>query len=492
MNEDTTDLGTGAGDASRLLGLEGLVVVAVSRREDGSRLVEVVTAPDAQEAAAACPGCAVVSVQAKEWVITRPRDVRLGAERLDLRWRKRRWYCREKRCQIRAFTECLPSVGHRSRLTSRLRAQAGDLVVDGVCSSVSAAARSCGLSWPVVMDSVREQADRAGLLEGPADAVSVLGMDEVRRGRPRWRPPSTQDIAPTSAGVPETVPSEPVTDAGPTPQRGDECSRARTLADRWHVGFTDITGGAGMLAQIEGRTSDDVAYWLATQTPAWRHRIQFVAIDMCTIFVSAIRRYLPAAQIIVDRFHVVKLATDTVTEVRRRITMTRRGRRGRKNDPEWAIRNLLGRNRENLSPKAFAKIWNTLVELGNDGVTILKAWIAKDLLRQVLALTPSGPPDSGHAVPDRSRISQRLTKFYTWCADANIPELDRLATTIDTWWDGIHNAITSGHSNAASEGYNRVVKLDARNAYGYRNPDNQRLRTRCATTRRKRGCLNPG
>ncbi|HEY6797113.1 MAG TPA: transposase, partial [Kineosporiaceae bacterium] len=51
--------------------------------------------------------------------------------------------------------------------------------------------------------------------------------------------------------------------------------------------------------------------------------------------------------------------------------------------------------------------------------------------------------------------------------------------------------IRTGITNAASEGYNRVVKLDARNAYGYRNPANQRLRTRCAITRRARGCLNP-
>jgi hypothetical protein len=33
--------------------------------------------------------------------------------------------------------------------------------------------------------------------------------------------------------------------------------------------------------------------------------------------------------------------------------------------------------------------------------------------------------------------------------------------------------------------------LTARNAYGFRNPANQRLRVRCATTRRARGHLKP-
>ncbi|WP_157878709.1 transposase [Streptomyces sp. CT34] len=45
------------------------------------------------------------------------------------------------------------------------------------------------------------------------------------------------------------------------------------------------------------------------------------------------------------------------------------------------------------------------------------------------------------------------------------------------------------HSNAKSEGVNRVIKLVARNAFGFRNADNQRLRTHCVTTHRARGHL---
>ena len=117
------------------------------------------------------------------------------------------------------------------------------------------------------------------------------------------------------------------------------------------------------------------------------------------------------------------------------------------------------------------------------GLTILTTWIAKEELRRLLALAGTGA--------DRSVISHRLYRFYTWCADAAVPELERLARTIQTWWSAIEAFLHTKITNAASEGYNRVVKLDARNAYGYRNPENQRLRTRCATTRRARECLNP-
>ncbi len=488
-----------------LLDLDGIAVERVERLADGSRVAWVVTA---DAAAAACPACGVFSRRSKGVVNTGPRDLPCGSGGLRLVWVKRRWYCREPVCERGSFTESCPAVPARARVTTRLRAEAGDRVVDGTCATVVASARQVGLSWPTVMDAVRVQA--GGLSGGPVAPVEVLGIDEVRRGRPRWRPagepsdaappapspapgPVSRDPAAPPPPPPPSPPSEPdlagpagggpgvPRPAGPVPR---ETAKARVLADRWHVGFTDIGGGHGMLGQVEGRTGDDVAYWLASQPAAWRDRVRYVAIDMCTVFVAAVRRYLPHATLVVDHFHVVKLAGDAVAEVRRRITTTTRGRRGRHSDPEWKVRNLLRRNREDLTPTAFTKLWNTLVELGEPGVIILSAWIGKEELRSLLALAGTHP--------DRTTIAHRLTRFYTWCADAGIPELERLATTISTWWPSIETFLQTRITNAASEGYNRVVKLDAHNAYGYRNPANQRLRTRCATTRRTRGCLNPG
>ena len=90
---------------------------------------------------------------------------------------------------------------------------------------------------------------------------------------------------------------------------------------------------------------------------------------------------------------------------------------------------------------------------------------------------------------ERQRVGHARWKFLAWCADCDIPEVRTLAATVDRWWPEIAAFINTGHSNAKSEGINRVIKLVARNAFGFRNADSQRLRTRCVTTRRARGHL---
>jgi len=71
-------------------------------------------------------------------------------------------------------------------------------------------------------------------------------------------------------------------------------------------------------------------------------------------------------------------------------------------------------------------------------------------------------------------------------AATDAPEAQRLAATVETWWPAIENGLVTGYSNARSEGYNRLAKHVGRDAFGVRNPDNQRRRIRWACTRQHR------
>jgi transposase len=378
-------------------------------------------------------------------VLTRPRDVRRAGDPVGLRWVKRRWKCPEEGCDRKTFTERLPQVPPRCRITARLREQAGREVEERGITPAEAA-RHAGVSWPVAHDAFAAAA--APVLDQPAAPVAHLGIDEHRRGRPRWR-------------------------------RDEVTGEYVQLADRWHTCFYDLSGEQGMLGQAEGRTADDAAYWLAGAAPAWRDAVRVVAIDMCTIYLSAVRRVLPRAAVAVDLFHVVQLAVKTTGDVRRRAIREKYGRRGRSGDPEYGIKGLLARNLENLSPDQFAKVIETLDRDG-DGQQVAIAWIAKEKLRD--ALNPRARITG--SVPCERQVRGRLFTFYDWCArHDDIPGLLTLANTISRWEDQIVCAVLTGVTNARSESLNRIAKLEARLAYGFRNPASQRRRVRIACTR---------
>jgi hypothetical protein len=101
------------------------------------------------------------------------------------------------------------------------------------------------------------------------------------------------------------------------------------VADRWHTGIVDAAGTGGLLGHIDGRTAAKVAEWIAEQPDSWRAGITHVTIDLSASYLRAVTDALPDAVVVADRFHLVRLANDMVTEVRQRATREVRGRRGR-------------------------------------------------------------------------------------------------------------------------------------------------------------------
>lgn len=428
-------------DASRLLDLDGLAVERVEPDAFGGRVVLVVTA---DVTASACPSCGVLSSSVKERVTTRPRDIPYGTTALRVVWHKRRWRCTERRCPRGSFTEQVTAVPRRSRMTRRLRAELGHAVAEQR-RCVAETAASYGVAWRTVHAAY--VAHVAEQLAAPLPSVAVLGIDETRRGKPIWR-------------------------------RDEATGRWVLACDRWHTGFVDADGTGGLLAQVEGRSAAAVTAWLNDQPRAWREAVTHVAIDLSASYAKAVREALPHAVLVADRFHLVRLGNDMVTDVRQRVVREHEGRRGRKIDPAWRVRRRLLTGHERLRPEAFERMWNALVDTGDPGWEILSAYVVKESLRTLLALAGTSP--------DRHVITARLEEFYTRAAASPAPEVHRLAATVEAWLPAVEAAITTGYSNARSEGYNRLAKHEGRNAFGFRNPVNQRRRIRWACTRQHR------
>jgi len=425
--------------SSLLLDLDGVVVESVQRLEDGTRLVSVLTAP---EWVGICPECGERSTRSKGWVSTGPRDVQVGPDRPILRWRKRKWLCPSMVCGRKVFTESVPGVPARTRVTPRAKAAMATEVLDKD-RSVSAVAGDYRCGWHTVHDHVITIADEA-LQAGPAP-VRVLGIDETRRGKAKWE--------------------------------HDRVLGRRVWVDRWDTGLVDITGDQGLLAQVNGRNSTAVIDWLAQRDPGWSAQITHVAIDLSAVYARAVRLGLPHAIVVADRFHLVKKANEMVDTVRRRITWAQRGRRGRKIDVEWINRRRLLRGAERLTPDQRATLFAKLLT-ADPNEDIAAAWIAKEMLRELLSCADRGGL--------RYEIHAALDRFYRFCASCSVPEVLSFARTIETWQAPIIAALQTGLTNARTEGYNRIVKHVGRIAFGFRNPDNQRRRVRWACTRQSR------
>jgi transposase len=427
-------------DSSRLLGLDGIVVAFVQVHHDGpTRTVHVRTDP---ARVGICPQCTIRSARSKGWVTTRPRDIKIGPDRPLLVWRKRKWLCTNSSCERKSFTESTPGIPPRARMTARAKIEMALAVLDDD-RSVKAVAAAYGCTWNTCHRSVIVTADP--ILAAEPEPVRVLGIDETRRGKAKW----------------ETCPE----------------TGARSWVDRWDTGLVDITGTGGLLVQVNGRSAKPVTDWLGLREEHWRAGVAYVTIDMSAAYAKAAREALPHAKLIVDFFHLVKKANEMVDTVRRRVTAAYRGRRGGKTDPEWINRRRLLRAAERLTDEQRTTLFDRLTSADPNG-DIAAAWIAKELLRDVLACTARGGL--------RYEISTALYEFYAFCAACSVPEIGKLAETISTWQEPMILAIETGLSNARSEGYNRIVKHVGRIAFGFRTPENQRRRVRWACTRQSR------
>jgi transposase len=360
-----------------------------------------------------CPDCGAVA----ELHDRRPswiRDLPSGGRPVTLVWVKRVWRCPQALCPRRTWTETSRAIAPRASLTERARAEVCRRVgEDG--ASVAAVAREFGIGWRTAMAAVR--------LAG----VEALGLDET---------------AFTAATA--------------------------THSTAFVTGIVDLTRGRGparLLDVVDDRSASALVSWMNQQDPAWRAGITTAALDPYRGYASALRTALPHAVRVLDAFHVVRLGFAAVDDVRRRIQQELTGHRGRRDDPLFRIRRLLRRGHDRHSPRSWARLLAGLDAGDTADEQLARTWIAAQDLRLIFSC------------PDRARAAAALYRWLAHCADAQIPELTRLARTIGSWRTELLAYFdTGGISNGPTEAINLLIKKIKRVGHGFRNFDNYRLR----------------
>jgi transposase len=203
---------------------------------------------------------------------------------------------------------------------------------------------------------------------------------------------------------------------------------------------------------------------LKDQLPDFIAGIEHAALDPFRGYANAIRDELPDTVAVLDAFHVVKLATQVVDEVRRRTQQATVGRRGHRDDPLYRIRGLLRHGREHLTPRQHARLEAGL-QAGDPTWEVSIAWHCYQQLRSAYT--------AASAVEGR-RIAETVIASFPRCP---IPEVARLGRTLRAWKEQLLAYFaTHGVSNGGTEAVNLLIEKTRRLAHGFRNFSNYRLR----------------
>ncbi len=221
---------------------------------------------------------------------------------------------------------------------------------------------------------------------------------------------------------------------------------------------------ARLLDLVPGRSKKAYADWLVERGADFRARIEVAALDPFGGYKSAIDAEFADATAVLDAFHVVKLGTQVVDEVRRRVQQDTTGHRGRKGDPLFGIQTILRAGAENLTDRQLARL-EKAITTHEAHEEIYVAWRCAQDLRAAYR--------AKHTDAGRARAEKILDSFHT----CPIPEVARLGRTLRRWRDAFLAYFdTDRANNGGTEAINGIIELHRRLARGYRNRDNYRLR----------------
>jgi transposase len=221
---------------------------------------------------------------------------------------------------------------------------------------------------------------------------------------------------------------------------------------------------ARLLDAVTGRSGTVYADWLKEQGPEFTVTVEHAALDPFRGYANAIRDELPDAVAVLDAFHVVKLGSQALDEVRRRVQQQTLSRRGHKNDPLYRIRRALMSGREHLTSAQTARP-NRKLAAGDPNWEVTIAWHCYQQLRSIYH---ASSPVTGR------RLAEKVIDTFKTCP---IPDIARLGRTLRAWREQVLAYFaTGGVSNGGIEAINGIIEKTRRVAHGFRNFSNYRLR----------------
>ena len=357
-----------------------------------------------QEGVAICPRCLEISTRFHDGKERCVRDLDVWGKCTFLHFTSRRFEC--EHCG-RPFTEKLPSIEAHRRQTRRFEQAIYRRCLSSTCKRV---AQETFLHEATTKEIFKRFAKRTATGRG-IPRVRMLGIDEIA---------------------------------------------LKKRHKQYALILSDLERRC-VIAVLPERSKDRLEQWFEDLSKAQRKAIRTVSIDMWDPYRQAVYAKLPHAQLVADRFHVMKQLNDRLTQMRRAIQRqaddaTKQALKGSR----W----LLVNNRDTLTQEEQIRLQEILD--ASPGLRTL--YLLKEEFRTIC-----------EKCRDQEQ-AKRFLRAWVWKAEiTEDPFLRKFVKTLKNWWQEILNYFHERVTNGFVEGINRAIRTLINRAYGYRNFDNFRL-----------------
>lgn len=387
---------------TKVLGLPSMIVTGLEGEDTKQRLIVFCT--HAFEVAL-CPTCRTLSPSVHDYSKRCVRDLAWAGKTCYLEFLARRFYCSTCGCPFREELEWLPRC---SRLTKRY----GDyLFAQCQKTTIQAVRQKERLGYKTVERLYYSVADHQVQQIQPG-LVRKLGIDEfaVKKGH-----------------------------------------------DSFALALSDLEAGR-IIAVLPDRKKETLEAYFRTWTPAQRAAVEEAAMDLWEPYAQAVSACLPNAQIVADRFHVMKNLNDQVTAARREI------QRSLPEETKQTLKGcrwLLVRNQKDLSAGDQEK----LDALFTVSASLQQLHGLKEDFRSIFEadLTPE------EAAP-------KLEAWMCRVETSGLTKLSKFVATLQHRFAHVLNYFRNRLTSGMVEGLNNKVKVIKREAYGFRNFEHFTLR----------------
>lgn len=204
------------------------------------------------------------------------------------------------------------------------------------------------------------------------------------------------------------------------------------------------------LAIFFGRGYEETAKALDKLGKEKRESIAFASIDMWDPYIKALKEKCPNAEIVFDKFHVVKKVNEALDNIRKKEF----AKASKEERIEMKHKRFIILSREKNLEKKEKEELDNLMEKNEK---LYKAYLLKEHILSIFDDKTSSFEE----------IKKRIASWFENIFSSGIEEFYGVVDMMCRFFDGILNYFRYGMTNAIAEGFNTKINVIKRRAYGY-------------------------